>query len=402
MNNQNWEIKTLGEVCDLITGGTPSRSHPEYFNNGTIKWLVSGDIHKKEIFDCDGRITENGHINSSTRFLPLNSVMIALNGQGKTRGTVALLRTKAMCNQSLVSISPKDTNALSSEYLYRVLDGRYAELRKMTGDAGNERRGLNMPLIRSVPITVPPLIEQKRIVKILDEKFRAIEKLKIIAKEQLDSAKELFENSVFDVFTKPKVGWVTSTLSEVCEKITDGTHQTPKYYDEGIVFLSSRNVTSRKIDWENIKYIDNVQHEAMHKRVAPRMGDILLAKNGTTGVAAKVDRDTVFDIYVSLAHLRPLNFMDGYFLLYFINSLVAKKQFNKRLKGMGVPNLHLNEIREVVIPYPKLKLDQEAVVKDLDELSDKTKELEAIFQRKIAELEELKKSYLHEAFSGKL
>ena len=65
-------------------------------------------------------------------------------------------------------------------------------------------------------------------------------------------------------------------------------------------FFSSRNVTSRKIDWENIKYIDKVQHEAMHKRVAPRMGDILLAKNGTTGVAAKVDRDTVFLIFMSV------------------------------------------------------------------------------------------------------
>ena len=87
-----------------------------------------------------------------------------------------------------------------------------------------------------------------------------------------------------------------SKLSEVCEKITDGTHQTPKYFDDGYVFLSSRNVTSGIVDWKNIKYIDEKQHKEMQKRVLPRIGDILLAKNGTTGVAAMVDRDVAFDI----------------------------------------------------------------------------------------------------------
>lgn len=140
-----------------------------------------------------------------------------------------------------------------------------------------------------------------------------------------------------------KQGWEVKKLKEVCEKITDGTHQTPKYFDEGFVFLSSKNVTSGKIDWDNVKYIDERQHLEMHKRVAPRIGDILLAKNGTTGVAAIVDREVIFDIYVSLAFLRPLNTIYPEYLLKFINSPLAKKQFNKRLKGSGVPNLHLKK-----------------------------------------------------------
>jgi type I restriction enzyme S subunit len=107
-----WKIQKIGDVCTLMTGGTPSRNKPEYFVNGQIKWLVSGDVHKKEIHDCEGRITEVGFNNSNTKYLPLNSVIIALNGQGKTRGTVALLRTKATCNQSLVSIYPKNDTEL--------------------------------------------------------------------------------------------------------------------------------------------------------------------------------------------------------------------------------------------------------------------------------------------------
>jgi restriction endonuclease S subunit len=101
----DWPMVELGEKCSFMTGGTPTSIKKEYYENGTIPWLVSGDIHKGEIFDCDGQITEKGLNNSNAKYLPKDSVLIALNGQGKTRGTVAMLRMeKATCNQSLVSI----------------------------------------------------------------------------------------------------------------------------------------------------------------------------------------------------------------------------------------------------------------------------------------------------------
>jgi type I restriction enzyme S subunit len=94
-----------------------------------------------------------------------------------------------------------------------------------------------------------------------------------------------------------------SELSAI--EITDGTHKTPTYSETGYKFLSSKNVTTGKIDWDNIMYIPEDLHNELYKRVAPQKDDILLAKNGTTGVAAIVDRDEVFDIYVSLALIRP-------------------------------------------------------------------------------------------------
>ena len=140
----------------------------------------------------------------------------------------------------------------------------------------------------------------------------------------------------------------------------------------------------------------------MHKRVAPRLNDILLAKNGTTGVAAIVDRDVTFDIYVSLALLRARQEILPQFLLHFINSPVAKNQFNKRLKGIGVPNLHLEEIREVVISFPKSVAEQKATATNLDDLREETQRLESIYQKKLSALEALKKSLLHQAFTGQL
>lgn len=261
---------------------------------------------------------------------------------------------------------------------------------------------LNQGSLREISVPLPPLPEQQRIVAILDEAFDGIATARANAEQNRQNARALFASHLQSIFSQRGEGWVEKRLKDVCEKITDGTHQTPTYYDEGVVFLSSRNVTSGKIDWGKIKYIDTKQHIEMHKRVAPRVNDILLAKNGTTGVAAIVDRDVVFDIYVSLALLRAREEILPAFLLYFVNSSIAKEQFNKRLKGSGVPNLHLEEIREVVISFPKSLAQQRFIVSELDHFSAETRHLESLYQQKLAALDELKKSILHQAFSGQL
>ena len=293
--------------------------------------------------------------------------------------------------------------AIDKEWLYYFLSRqsfRDEGAARMSGAVGHKR--VSKEFIESYPIPVPPLPEQHRIVAILDEAFNGIATAKANAEKNLQNARALFESHLQSVFTERGEGWVEKKLQDVCAKITDGTHQTPTYFDDGVIFLSSRNVTSGTIDWENIKYIDEKQHLEMHKRVAPRVGDILLAKNGTTGVAAIVDRDVVFDIYVSLALLRSLGEVLPKFLLYFINSPVAKYQFNKRLKGVGVPNLHLQEIREVVLGFPRDLSAQESAVEQLDLLNDETQRLESLYQQKLTALDDLKKSLLHQAFSGKL
>ncbi len=182
----SWPIVEIGNLCELTTGGTPLSSVKEYYENGTIKWLVSGDIHKEEIYDCDGRITELGMKESNARILPIDSVLIALNGQGKTRGAVALLRTEATCNQSLVAISPTDKTKLLSEYLFLALKGKYQEIRDITGD--NQRSGLNMPIIRNIKISLPSIETQKRIVSIFEEERLII--------KQTAKLIERFENKI--------------------------------------------------------------------------------------------------------------------------------------------------------------------------------------------------------------
>ena len=146
-------------------------------------------------------------------------------------------------------------------------------------------------------------------------------------------------------------GWAWARLQSICEPITDGTHKTPVYSDSGYIFLSSKNVTSGKIDWDNVMYIPEKLHEELYSRLQPKKNDILLAKNGTTGVSAIVDRDCIFDIYVSLALIRIVGYMIiPQYLTCMMGSRFVQDYFNSSLKGIGVPNLHLEHIRTALIP----------------------------------------------------
>lgn len=188
--------------------------------------------------------------------------------------------------------------------------------------------------------------------------------------------------------------WKTVRLDEVCSLITDGTHQTPEYcLDNGIPFMSSKDVTTEVIDWSNLKQIPKELHEKLHKRLAPMVDDILLAKNGTTGIAAIVDKECVFDIYVSLALLRPLGCILPKYLLKVINSPLARDQFKKHLKGIGVPNLHLSEIRNTEIPLPPLPIQRK-----IADALDKSSALIEMRKAQIEKLDLLIKSQFIEMF----
>ena len=149
--------------------------------------------------------------------------------------------------------------------------------------------------------------------------------------------------------------WEWSRLQTICYPITDGTHKTPTYSDSGYIFLSAKNITTGKINWNDIMYIPKSLHDELYSRVSPKMNDILLAKNGTIGVAAIVDRECEFDIYVTLALLRVVNNnISSQYLLKIIASDTIQDYFKSSLKGIGVPNLHLEHIRTTLIPIPPI------------------------------------------------
>lgn len=183
------ETQPLGEIADVFAGGTPSTSAPEYWG-GEIPWMNSGEINLRQLHDVGGRITKSGMTNSSTKMVPVNSVLIALAGQGKTRGKVAINRIPLCTNQSLAAIVPQD--GVDVDYLFHNLDARYHELRGLSlGDGG--RGGLNLSIVKNVPVWLPPVEHQRKIAAILNTADSEIESLKRLRRELHKERKALLQ-----------------------------------------------------------------------------------------------------------------------------------------------------------------------------------------------------------------
>lgn len=163
---ENKKMK-IGEFAECFEGATPSTSNPDYWENGTIDWMSSGEVNYGQVFKVEKKITQLGFDNCSTKMLPKNTVVIALAGQGKTRGTVAITRIELCTNQSLCGIVP-DNTIIDNEYLYYYLKTRYLDLRRISSGDGT-RGGLNLKMIKNYEIPVPSIEQQKEIVNIISK-----------------------------------------------------------------------------------------------------------------------------------------------------------------------------------------------------------------------------------------
>ena len=162
-NPKSYDIKKVGDFAECFAGATPSTKISSYWDNGNIPWMSSGEVHKVRVQDTDAKITQQGYDGCSTKMVPIHSIVIALAGQGKTRGTVAINDIELCTNQSLCAIVPNEE--VNYEYLFHNLRGRYKELRSMSGDVDG-RGGLNLKHIQSIKVIVPPMSEQMKFVSI--------------------------------------------------------------------------------------------------------------------------------------------------------------------------------------------------------------------------------------------
>ncbi len=186
--NTGWQLYKMSELANIKAGGTPSTFVEQFWVDGRIPWMNSGDLNKRFVFDVNGRITEQGQKNSSTFLVPKHSVLVGLAGQGKTRGTVAINEIDLCINQSIAAIMPKSSDVYYL-FLFYNLDSRYGELRKISaGDGG--RGGLNLSIIGNIDVLLPTFGEQKEIARILNTWDRAIERVqRLIETKQRQKAK---------------------------------------------------------------------------------------------------------------------------------------------------------------------------------------------------------------------
>lgn len=191
-NEKGWAIKKMGDVSRIDMGGTPSTKKKEYWENGNINWMRSGDIKSDFITNIPDKITELGLKNSNAKWYNEGDIVIALNGQGKTRGTTGILKVKTTSNQSVANISP--SQELTSEYLHFNLKFRYSEIRNITGD--KQRRGLNLNILRNFKIQIPPIELQNKFSEFVN-KIREARKNQKVTKEEIEKIYNYLSRKIF-------------------------------------------------------------------------------------------------------------------------------------------------------------------------------------------------------------
>ena len=380
---QGWEIKKLGEVCDIINGFAFKSNlfTDEGENILRISNIQNGYVDLADIAHFNK--TDYPKINFEKYAVLEDDIVVALSGA--TTGKFGINKTgqKLYLNQR-VAICRENIPTLNHLYLLYYLKTQAKSF--LESAEGVAQPNLSTEQMKQYDILVPTIEEQERIVAELDCLSGVIEKKREQLKE-LDALAESIFYTMFGSVDDNHNNFDIKPLSDVFSLIKDGTHQTPQYTDDienGIIFLSAKDVVSGEINWSNIKYIPKSLHIELHKRVAPQKNDILLCKNGTYGICALNETDEVFDIYVSLALLRPNDICMPKYLVYAINNKSTKLQFDKSIKGIGVPNLHLGEIKKTCIIVPPLELQQ--VFADKIEAIEKQK---ALIKQSISETEEL-------------
>ena len=399
-----WDVVKVGKICNLTAGGTPSTKEKSYWYPQEIPWLSSGEVNKKKVFDTDKKISKKGLNNSSAKLLPSNSILIALAGQGKTRGTVAITEIELTTNQSVAAILP--SNEIVPYYLYYNLRSRYEELRSLSTGSGG-RGGLNLAILKSVNIQLPPLKEQKKIADILstsDNKIDAIatqiEKAETLKKGLLQ--KLLSEGIGHSEFKDSELGkipesWETTELEKATTYV-DYRGKTPTKTKSGIFLITARNIKGNKIDYSlSNEYIAEDDYETVMSRGKPQIGDVLLTTEAPLGEIASIDKEYVALAQRIIKYRGIENYLDNSFLKHYFISSKFQNLLLLNSTGSTVKGIKGSRLKKLKIAIPPLE-EQKQIA---DILSTADEKLEVLRAKK-EKYETLKKGLLQKLLSGEV
>ena len=395
---KGWQIKPLGEVCEVINGGTPKTSVAEYWE-GPHKWITPAEMGKLSspyVSQTERTITIKGLQNSSARLLPPFSVILSSRAPiGHLVINTDLMATNQGC-KGLVT-----NDCLDHKYFFYYLTSIVAVLNDL--GTGATFKELSSGKLKEVPVPFPPLPEQQRIVGILDEAFEDIATAKANAEKNLQNARALFESYLHSIFEE---AWNTCklvTLLDLATDITDGDHLPPPKASTGVPFITIGNIAkdTHKIDFTDTFMVSHAYFTKVKENKKPRRGDLLYTVTGSFGIPVIVDDDVDFCFQRHIGLIRPKPETNSSWLYYLLLSPQVFKQANEQATGTAQKTVSLKVLRHFIVPNVRLPQQFVAVAK-LDALHAETQRLESIYQQKLAALDSLKKALLHQAFSGAL
>jgi type I restriction enzyme S subunit len=395
-----WPTATIGSACTVFSGGTPSKGNAAYWH-GTIPWVSAKDLKADRIFDAELHISQQACDESAAKMAPVGSLLMLVRGMGLANGIqVGQVTAPVAFNQDLRAIVPPP--GVDSRFLLLALRHRLADGGKgVLSSAAHGTLKIDADALRQVEFPVPPPHEQRRIVAILDEAFVGIATAKANAEKSLQNAREIFESRLRSLVNEEAAGSDRKTLREIAIDFGRGKSKhrprnNPKLYGGPYPFIQTGDV--RGSDHLITDFAQTYSDAGLAQSKLWPKGTLCItiaaniAETGVLGFDACFP-DSVIGVVVDERQT------SSKYLEYMLQTV--KAELKAKGKGSAQDNINLATFENERFPFPDLGA-QARIVESLDALATEIQRLEATYANKLAALDELKRSLLHQAFSGGL
>lgn len=384
--NAGWQIVPLGSLCAIKNGKSDTQDAVE---NGEFAFFDRSRTIKcsnRFLFDCEALIIPGEGI----EFLPRHF------------GGKFDLHQRAYALHNF-------EDSIDVRFLYYYLHHRNDYLPSVA--VGATVKSLRMRHFEEFPIAITSLPEQHRIVAILDAAFDGIATAKANAEQNLQNARALFESHLMQIFTVRGEGWVETAVKEIAAPTKGSIRTGPfgsqllhsEFVDEGIAVLGIDNAVANEFRWGKSRFITPEKYRQL-ERYTVHPGDVLITIMGTCGRCAIVPDDIPTAIntkHICCITLNQKQCLPGYLYIYFLYAPQSQEFLAKHAKGAIMAGLNMGLIQELPVILPPIEL-QAAIVEAANDIREETQRLESLYQQKLTALDDLKKSLLHQAFSGNL
>lgn len=370
---QGWEIKKLGEVCEVIGGSTPKTSEESYWG-GEHYWISPAELDaSKYIYSTSRTITDAGVKSAHLQLLPIGTVLLSSRAP---IGKVAITKVPMYCNQGFKNLICGNT--ILNEYAYWFLYHSTEYLNSL--GTGATFKEISKKTVEQIPIPLPPLSEQEKIVAELDCLSGIIEK----KKQQLKELDALAQSIFYEMFGDPvenEKGWEVAPLNNACEKIGDGLHGTPQYDEKGLIpFINGTNLENGRIKiTDKTQYVNEIEARKFH--IEMNDSTVLLSINGTLGKTALYNEENVI-LGKSVCYCNLKEILLPTFVIALMQTNAFKQFLEDNSSKSTIKNVGLKAIRGFGIILPPLSLQHSFASKV--EVIEKQKEL---IKQSIAETE---------------
>ncbi|MEX6115230.1 restriction endonuclease subunit S [Providencia stuartii] len=391
-----WKLSTIEEISSVSSGGTPSRKNESYWN-GNIPWVTTAEVQFKIIEDTAEKITEEGLANSSAKLFPVDTILIAMYGQGKTRGQVAKLGIEASTNQACAAIILKA--GYHVDYYYQFLISQYDNIREMANSGGQEN--LSGGIVKSIKVPVPPLPEQKKIAKILstwDKAIATTEKLIATSQQQKKALMQQLLTGKKRLLDKNGVRfggeWKKVRLGNMADMNSGGTPKSniEEYYGGNIPWVSIADMTKQgKWISSTEKNLTELGLENSSARIYPK-NSVLYAMYASIGECSIAQ--VPLSSSQAILGIRPKSELNFEFLYFFLTSLKEKIKLQGQQGTQS--NLNAGMVKDFVLYLPDMEEQQKIVAV----LAAADQEITTL-QQQLDQLKQEKKALMQQLLTGK-